>query len=89
MKDLKDTLTVDPADPVRRQRGRPPTGEALTPAQRQAARRARLKASGKETLAVEIDSDVLARLREFVEFKDLTLGEVVSKILRDRLLRKR
>lgn len=72
-----------------KRRGRPPTGFAMTGAERQRLRRERMRAAGKETLTVDVDVDVVERLRQFVEFKDMTLGEVVSRVLRDRLLRKR
>lgn len=80
---------VPPVDPVRRPRGRPPSGNAQTAAQRQAARRERLKASGVEALTFLVDDEVAAALRKFVEFKDMTQAEAINKILRDRLLRKR
>jgi hypothetical protein len=72
-----------------KRRGRPSTGLAMSGAERQRLRRERMRASGKETLTVDVDADVVERLRQFVEFKDMTLGEVVSRVLRDRLLRKR
>lgn len=84
----KDDITAElPGVPKRP--GRPPTGKALSGADRQREYRARLREAGKEVLTVDIDADVIQKLREFVEFKDMTQGEVVSKVLRDRLLRKR
>lgn len=74
----------------KRGRGRP-LGEvpAMTPAERQKLRRERLKASGVGVLTVELPGDILAAIHKFVEFKDLTINEVVARVLRDRLLRKR
>lgn len=88
MRQSDDTKTVDMFD-GRRPPGRPATGKALTPAQRQAKRREALKASGKSTLTVVVDVDVLAALEKFGKHKDETQGEIVGRILRDRLLRKR
>ena len=80
----------DNSDAVKpRGRGRPPTGEAMSGAERQRKRRERMRVIGKDTLTVDVDTEVIDRLRKFVEFKDPTHGEVVSRILRDRLLRKR
>ena len=88
MKNLDDTKTADMFG-GRRPPGRPSTGKALTAAERQAKRRAALKANGKDTLTVVLDGDVLAALDKFVTHKDETKAEVVERILRDRLLRKR
>jgi hypothetical protein len=70
-------------------RGRPASGEAMSSAQRQKLRRKRLKDQGKETVTFDVDADVAEALRRFVRFKDETLGQVASRVLRDRLLRKR
>lgn len=84
----KDELTAElPGVPKRR--GRPPTGKALTPAERQARRRQRLAEEGRELVTVDVAAEVRQALAKYVEFKDMTLGEAVDKILRDRLLRKR
>lgn len=72
-----------------RRRGRPSSGCALTSAQRQAARRARLAEEGKEELTLALDTEVVEALRRFVQFKDETLGDAANRMLRDRLLRKR
>jgi hypothetical protein len=61
----------------------------MSGAERQRLRRERMREAGKATLTVDVDVDVIERLRKFVEFKDMTQGEVVSRVLRDRLLRKR
>jgi hypothetical protein len=70
-------------------RGRPASGQAMSGAERQRLRRERLKDQGRETVTFDVDADVAAALRGFVQFKDETLSEVVSRMLRDRLLRKR
>lgn len=89
MKDINDTATVDLAGDFKRPRGRPASGTSQTPAERQKAYRERLRASGKQDLSVIVSADVAEALRKFVEFKDENLGQVVERILRDRLMRKR
>jgi hypothetical protein len=73
-----------------RKRGRPSTGKALSASARQARRRAKLEAEGKTLLpAVVVSLDVQKALAKFIQFKDMTLGDAVDRIVRDRLLRKR
>jgi hypothetical protein len=75
---------------VPRRRGRPATGNAKNAAQRQAARRARLAAEGKESLTVDVSADVADALRALVRFKaDEDMSKAVDRILRSYLLRKR
>jgi len=75
---------------VPKKRGRPATGTAMTDAERQKKRRAKLAAEGKEVLgSVVVSKEVREALSKYVEFKDMTLGDAVDRILRDRLLRKR
>lgn len=93
MKQLNDNKTAElpvvPVEPVKRGRGRPPSGCALTAAERQQGRRDRLRAAGIEPLTFLVDDEVAAALRKFVEFKDMTQAQAINAILRDRLLRKR
>lgn len=89
----KDDLTAE-LPGVPRRRGRPPTGKAMTAAERKAAQRARQSASGLETVPVVLPKDVADALRAYCARKSadsdpVTIGEAVEKILRDRLLRKR
>ena len=89
----KDDVTAE-LPGVAKRPGRPPTGKALSGAERMAAYRARLLASGRETVTVDLDKEVADALRAYVERKSadseaLTLGQAVERILRDRLLRKR
>jgi hypothetical protein len=73
-----------------KKRGRPSTGNALSESDRQARRRAKLEAEGKALLpAVVVTKEVQQALTRFVQFKDMTLGDAVDRIIRDRLLRKR
>lgn len=89
----KDDVTIElPGVPKRR--GRPPTGNALSAAERKAAQRARQAAAGLETVTVDLPKDVAEALRAYcarkvADSEPVTLGQAVEKILRDRLLRKR
>lgn len=89
----KDDVTME-LPGVAKRRGRPPSGKAASGASRMAAYRARLAAAGLETLTLDLDQEVADALRAYVERKkadaeDLTMGQAVERILRDRLLRKR
>lgn len=88
MKAKSDMSTLE-LPGMKRPPGRPPKPGALTGAQRQAAHRARLRAKGVGQLSVDVPVDVLEALSKFVEFKDMTKSEVVARVMRDRLLRKR
>jgi hypothetical protein len=80
---------TQPATGLKR-RGRPPTGKALSGSERQARRLAKLEAEGKTVLPqAVVSSDVQQALLKFIRFKDMTLGEALDRIVRDRLLRKR
>ena len=85
----RDDVTRDLLGGAIRQRGRPATGVALTPAERQSLRREKLKDEGRGVLTVDVSLDVLKALDAFVQFKDETKGQVVDRILRGTLLRKR
>jgi hypothetical protein len=81
--------TVEASAPPKK-RGRPASGKALSESDRQARRRAKLEAEGKALLPpVVVSQDVKQALAKFIEFKDMTLGDAVDRIVRDRLLRKR
>lgn len=89
----KDELTAE-LPGVPRRPGRPPTGKAMSAAERKRAQRARLAAAGLETVTVLLPRDVADALRAHVARKTsdaepITQGEAIEKILRDRLLRKR
>lgn len=85
----RDDVTRDLLGGAIRQRGRPVTGKALTSAERQHLRREKLKAEGRGTLTVDVSLDVINALDAFVRFRDETKGQVVDRILRGTLLRKR
>lgn len=81
-----DTESPEPA----RKRGRPSTGQALSASERQARRLAKLEAEGKALLpAIVVSKASRMALAKFIQFKDMTLGDAVDRIVRDRLLRKR
>lgn len=84
----KDELTMELPGVVRRP-GRPPTGKAMTAAEKKAASRARLAAEGKVPLNVNVSIEVLEALRKLVQFKDESQGDAVDRILGAYLLRKR
>ncbi len=89
MKQLEDDKTIDLLGPIKRGRGRPATGAAKTSAQRQKKRRERLRDDGKAFLTVHVDAKVLEGLKAYVRFKDITPDQVIEKLLRQQLLRKR
>lgn len=71
-------------------RGRPASGTALSAADRQARRLAKLEAEGKGLLPPAVVSlEVKQALAKFIQFKEMTLGDALERIVRDRLLRKR
>lgn len=75
--------------PVKK-RGRPSTGNALSASDRQARRRAKLEAEGKALLPpIVVSAAVKQALTNFIQFKDMTLGDALERIISDRLLRKR
>lgn len=73
-----------------KKRGRPSTGNALSGSERQARRLAKLEAAGKTVLPQAVVSfEVQQALEKYIQFKDMTLGDALDRIVRDRLLRKR
>jgi hypothetical protein len=83
-----DVATSKPSP--KKKRGRPSTGKALSASERQARRREKLKAEGKALLPPAVVSqEVEQALAKFIQFKDMTLGDALDRICRDRLLRKR
>ena len=75
---------------TRTKRGRPATGKALTAAARQARRREKLEAEGKTVLPpVVVSREIAEALARHIQFKDMTLGDAIERIVRHRLLRKR
>ena len=90
MRHLEDSKTLDLLGGLPRRRGRPVSDKpASTAAERQAARRRKLAEVGKGVLTVEVSLEVIAALDAFVRFKDVNKGDVVDRILRGTLLRKR
>lgn len=85
MRDASDKVTGELV-PVKRKRGRPPTGNAMTAAERQAAYRARHELV---SVTVELPAELVESLNDYLKFKDVTRNEVFAKLLRSQLLRKR
>jgi len=82
----------DAAEPPKadRGRGRPSTGQALSASARQARRREKLEAEGMILLPqVKVSIEAQQALAKYIQFKDMTLGDALDRIVRDRLLRKR
>lgn len=87
---MTTTDKPEPSTEAPKRRGRPSTGKALTGSERQARRLANLEAEGKTVLPqVVVSIEVQQALTKFVKFKDMTLGDAVDRIIRDRLLRPR
>lgn len=84
-----DARQIDLLGGAIRQRGRPATGKAMSSAERQKARRDRLRASGVGSLTVELPVDVLDGLNKFLQFRDETQDQLIERLLRQQLLRKR
>lgn len=85
MKQSLDTSTLElPSIP--RPRGRPVTGCAMTAAERKRKQR---QASGLVPVTIELPSDLVDQLNEFLRFKDTTKNALFSKLIRTQLLRKR
>lgn len=99
MKAVEDTKTIDMIGGLPARRGRPPEVPGLTPSQkkerariRAAERKAKSRAAKADThgtLTVTLPLDVLVQFREFLKFKDQTQEEVLERLIRSQLLRKR
>lgn len=86
---LKDHRQLDLVSGANRQRGRPPTGEAKTAAERQKARREKLKEAGVGSMTVQLPVEVIDAVRLFLRFKDETQDQLIERLLRQQLMRKR
>lgn len=89
----KDDVTME-LPGVAKRRGRPPTGKALSPAERMKAMRDRKRDEGLEQVSFFLSKDEADALRAYVkrraaDVEELTLGDAVGRIVRDRLMRKR
>ena len=85
-KQIEDNVTVDLVGNMPARRGRPPTGKAMSAAERK--RKSREKA-GVAPMAVDLPLDVLEGLERYRLGKDMTLAQVIEKLLRSQLLRSR
>lgn len=87
---MQDIEHADTRPEPPRKRGRPSTGTALSESARQARRRAKMEAEGKILLPrIAVSLEVRQALTSYIQFKDMTLGDALDRIVRDRLLRKR
>lgn len=73
-----------PEIPEVKRRGRP--AKYANAAERVAACRAR---KNTRTLSVQVPADLYKALEDYMQFKDLTKNEVIEKLLKTQLLRKR
>jgi hypothetical protein len=89
MKQPEDNKTLDLVGNLPKRRGRPASGSALSNADRQRKYREKLAAEGRQVISLDLPVECVEALRKHVQFKDMTLGDAVEKIVRDRLLRKR
>lgn len=85
MKDAHDNVTAELV-PVKRGRGRPKTGTAMTGAERLAKYR---QSHGLVKLTVDLPAELVEGLNEYLRFKDTTKNEVFAKLIKSQLLRKR
>jgi hypothetical protein len=91
----EDNKTIDmhpsapSPEPVKRGRGRPVTGTAMTDAERQKKRRERLKAEGMQVVTLVLPAEVVGGLKAFTKHKDISPDSVVARLLKTQLLRPR
>jgi hypothetical protein len=85
-KQLDDVVTGDLVGNIPARRGRPPTGKAMSAADRKRKSR---EALGVRGLAVDLPLDVIEGLERYRLGKDMTLSQVIEKVLRSQLLRPR
>lgn len=89
MKQAEDKHTGDLLEGFKRSVGRPSSGMAKTAAERKRDSRARLRESEMGFLTVRLPLEVIEGVRRFRQFKDLTNDEIIERLLRQQLLRKR
>jgi hypothetical protein len=82
MKDLSDKATIELL-PIAKKRGRPTTGKAKTPAERQATYRDNKKYSGniEENLNIWIESQTIRALDRLAKNKKITRSEMLKKLI--------
>lgn len=80
----KDDLTAE-LPGVPKKRGRPASGQAKTPGQRQKEYLDRLAAEGKTSVTMILSVAVVEALQKYMVGKDITQGEAADKLLRQRL----
>ena len=85
MKSKNDFSTVE-IPGLKRPPGRPPTGKAMTSAERVRRHRERM---GVTKVSVDLTTELVARLDEFAEFRDEPKRDIIERLLRNQLMRKR
>lgn len=86
---MKDPRQMDLIAAANRQRGRPMTGKAKTAAQRQKEHRDRLRQAGMGSMTVQLPVEVIGAVHNFLKFKDETQDQLIERLLRQQLMRKR
>jgi hypothetical protein len=90
MKQKEDKATLDM---LGRGRGRPPSANPLTAAERKAAQRAKAKAEGVTQITISLSTELLYaikyRCKATATRPERTQREVVEDILKNQLLRQR
>lgn len=89
MNEDQDEIQDCEGDDSPRGRGRPPTGEAKSNAERQRAYREAKRLEGLVPLTVYIPTEMMVALDNFLRFKDLDKDTVVQRCIRRELMRKR
>lgn len=90
MKAPGDNKTIDMLGEPKRGRGRPVGDKpAMSAAERQRLFRERKAAAGMGFITVNLPLDLISKLNEFIEFKDLNKDKVLEKLIRTQLLRPR
>ena len=79
MKDADDTATIE-LFPTTKQRGRPATGKAKTPAQRQEKYRENKRCSG-ENINIWIESQTIRALERLAKSKKITKIEMLTLLI--------
>jgi hypothetical protein len=83
MKDADDTATIE-LFPTTKKRGRPATGKAKTPAQRQEKYRENKRCSGeniKENINIWIESQTIRALERLAKSKKITKIEMLNLLI--------
>lgn len=89
MATINDPRQLDLVAVANRQRGRPASAEAKTAAERQRQRREKLREAGVASLTVQLPVEVISAVQRFLQFKDETQDQLIERLLRQQLMRRR